>query len=275
MKHTYGLRPDTEDSRDYVYSFAPTWIAPSVSFRKECPPIYDQLSLGSCTSNAWLLALKMWYKAQGLECNIDFSRLQHYFSERVLEGTVAEDAGAQMRTGGKVLQKMGVCHEELWPYIISDFAKQPSDEASADAPNHKIPAYKRLQGLTAAKQYLSTMAEKATPAAVVVGLKLFGSFESSAVKRTGVVPIPGMREEMIGCHAVAIIGYDNNKEFPVKHSLLKNLFRRLAGIDNPVGYCEVANSWGERWGDKGFFWLPYAYIRSYGFDYWVIDEDGV
>ena len=52
---------------------------------------------------------------------------------------------------------------------------------------------------------------------------------------------------LIGGHAVLIIGYDDTKERTIHGRHYK-------------GFLECQNSWGEDWGDKGFFWIPYEYI---------------
>jgi len=31
----------------------------------------------------------------------------------------------------------------------------------------------------------------------------------------------------------------------------------------------VLNSWGEAWGDSGYFYLPWAYLDSYVGDLWA------
>ena len=52
------------------------------------------------------------------------SRLFIYYNERVIEGTVGSDAGAQIRDGIKVVAKQGVPPETDWPYDIAKFAQQ-------------------------------------------------------------------------------------------------------------------------------------------------------
>src|SRR5438874_9226795 len=51
----YGWIPDIPDQRDFLYAAPPAFLRalpPRVDLRKQCPPVYDQGQLGSCTSNA-------------------------------------------------------------------------------------------------------------------------------------------------------------------------------------------------------------------------------
>ncbi len=51
----YGWIPDLPDQRDFLYSAPARVLAklPSkVDLSLQCPPIYDQGDLGSCTANA-------------------------------------------------------------------------------------------------------------------------------------------------------------------------------------------------------------------------------
>ena len=51
----YGWLPDLPDERDHFYAApvaAPAVLPASVDLRPQCPPVYDQGQLGSCTANA-------------------------------------------------------------------------------------------------------------------------------------------------------------------------------------------------------------------------------
>src|SRR5262247_4283203 len=120
----YGWVPDIPDQRDRMYS-APHQVLkalPSkVDLRPQCPPIYDQGQLGSCTANAIGAALQFNQIKQG-EQAFTPSRLFIYYNERVMEHTVSEDAGAMIRDGIKSVAKLGAPPEDKdWPYVIKNF----------------------------------------------------------------------------------------------------------------------------------------------------------
>src|SRR5439155_22361636 len=105
----FGWIPDKPDYRDHIYG-APrlqlTALPQSIDLRKQCPPVYDQGQLGSCTANAIAAAIEFDRLKQGLK---DFtpSRLFIYYNERVMEHTVKSDAGAAIRDGIKSVAKKG------------------------------------------------------------------------------------------------------------------------------------------------------------------------
>lgn len=273
QERKYPLKRQDDDERDLKLTIIDTSKLPSkVDFRPYCPDIYDQKSLGSCTSNAYIFLFRMLMQAQGNNVNIDYSRLKHYYDERVLEGSVNEDSGAQMRTGAKVLKNTGACLEELWKYIQVNFAVQPSAQAIEDSAKHKITAYKNLNNSNEIKYYLAQQDSINKPMGVAIGIDIYESFETNEVARTGIVPIPNKdKEQYLGGHAVAIVGYDDNfgKSNKMGRGLSK-LMKALFGSSDDEGYFIVRNSWG-KWGDNGYFYLPYSFMKKHAYDFWVIE----
>jgi C1A family cysteine protease len=245
--YSLGWIPDLPDHRDLTYSASLAVmkkLAVSADLRKECPSVYDQGQLGSCTANAL---------AGAFEFNIlkekkkDFmpSRLFIYYNERVIEHTVNSDSGAQIRDGIKTMNKQGVCPETEWPYDANQFATKPSAKCFSDAKKNEIKSYQRLDNtnLTLLKSCIS----EGFP--FVFGFTVYESFMSQAVAKTGNMPMPKASESVEGGHAVMAVGYNDAKNVAI-----------------------VRNSWGAGWGDKGYFYMPYAYITSNNLcdDFWTI-----
>jgi C1A family cysteine protease len=161
----------------------------------------------------------------------------------VIENTVSQDAGAQIRDGIKSLAQWGDCKEGNWSYMPGNVFTKPTNVAYAEALNHKISTYMRLESLDDVKHCLS----EGYP--VSFGFTVFESFEGPTVANIGIVPIPTANEECLGGHAVLAVGYDDTKQCLI-----------------------VRNSWGEIWGDHGYFYLPYQFVndRDLSDDYWSI-----
>jgi C1A family cysteine protease len=88
----YGWVRDLPDQRDHLYAAPPQFLSalPSqVDLRPQCPPIYDQGQLGSCTANAIGAAHEFSQMKQGLPAPAPFgpSRLFIYYNERAIEHT--------------------------------------------------------------------------------------------------------------------------------------------------------------------------------------------
>ena len=245
----YGWIPDLPDHRDHIYTVPPVVLAqlpPRVDLRATCPAqIYDQGKLGSCTANAIAAAFEFDLKRQALAGFMP-SRLFIYYNERRIEGTVDSDSGAMLRDGIKSLVKQGVCAEHAWPYDIAKFADQPSKECYGEALANRALAYQRVpQTLSQLRGCL------AHGYPFVFGFTVYDSFESDEVARTGVVPLPGAGEQVLGGHAVLAVGYDD-----------------------ATARFLVRNSWGPDWGQAGYFTMPYAYLteRSLAADCWLVAQ---
>jgi len=243
----YGWLPDLPDQRDFTYAAPARVLArlpPRMDLRPDCPPVYDQGELGSCTANAIGAAHQFGQLRQDSAKAFPPSRLFIYYNERAIENTIDTDAGAMLRDGIKTVVKQGVCPEPQWPYRIADFARRPTKVCYRTALDHQVVSYRRLaQNLRQMKGCL------ADGYPFVFGFSVYESFESPAVARTGVVPLPAAGERVLGGHAVMAVGYEDARA------------RFL-----------VRNSWGTQWGKRGYCFLPYAYLTGAGLaaDFWTI-----
>jgi C1A family cysteine protease len=234
--HGYGWRrglPTHKFHRRYSLMDAGA-LPKEVDLEPFQPKIYDQGALGSCTSNAWggfyeFLAKKIGKTDPGTP-----SRLFIYFNERALNDDTGEDSGASLADGANVLSTDGAPPETDWPYDIAKFAEQPPQSVYAEGKKHLILSpYQVAQDLTTMKEVLASGYN------IPIGFTVYESFESAEVARTGMVPMPGSYEQVLGGHAVEVVGYSDSKSM-----------------------WKVRNSWGVSWGQNGYFWMPYAYLLS-------------
>jgi C1A family cysteine protease len=250
-KHGLGWLPDIPDHRDRIYkpkAVKPTLkVARKVDLRQQCPPIYDQGQLGSCTANALAAAFDFDRRKEGKRFMTP-SRLFIYWNERNIEGTVDSDAGAQIRDGVKVLVELGTSPESEWPYNISKFTVKPPARAYTDALKNQALTYQRIsRPVSDPASHMLACLNEGYP--FVSGITVYESFESADTARTGVIPMPSTSETMLGGHAILIVGYDLAKQ----HFICRN-------------------SWGTEWGDNGYCYMPFDYLASSSLasDIWLI-----
>ncbi|WNR43887.1 C1 family peptidase [Paenibacillus roseipurpureus] len=236
----FPLKKEKRDLRDYHFMStafnSPEELPKKVDLRSEMSPVVDQGSLGSCTANAIASGLREYLLLSSQENWTELSRLFLYWHERQLEGHINEDSGAYIRDGMKVLQKIGVCPEEDYPYILSEFRDRPVREAELHAANYRINDYHRISDLHALKAALA----EGLP--VVIGMQLYESFQSADAADTGKIPAPKKsKERVLGGHAMLAVGY----------------------VDRGTsGHVIVRNSWGAAWGDHGYCYMPYKMFQD-------------
>ena len=252
-----GWKPDLPDGRDQYFSVAGPILQalPSaVDLRSQDTPIYDQGQIGSCTANAIAGAIAFDRKKLGLSPDFVPARLFIYYNERSIEGNVANDSGAFIRDGIKSVNKLGVPPEADWPYVPtpaayeggpfphgSKPATRPDPAAYKDALNHTLTAYQRL--MPALVQLKGALAQGYP---FVFGFTVYDNLYDPHGKPKTVIPLPGSASA-IGGHAVMAIGYNDATQLFI--------FR---------------NSWGPSLGEKGYFYIPYAYLTGFASDFWVL-----
>ena len=258
LRHRTGLLRDSPDHRDFIRRYGEDEIPstddhPVVDLRKYVIHVFEQFDLDSCTPNVVCAAYELLLQKQARELNhvhydFDTSRLFVYYNARKINFDTQLDTGASLRNALQSINRWGVCHEALWPYKISDYAKEPPPACYTDAERNKITKYERL---TQDQHQLRACLKEGYPFAF--GIEIYDSFELK-IEDDGVMPLPSDEEIQDGpsaLHGVLCVGYNDNTQ------------------------CfTVLNSWGEYFGDDGYFYMPYKYmmIPERAFDFWKISE---
>jgi C1A family cysteine protease len=229
----------------------------SADLREWCSPVEDQGNIGSCTANA-AVGLVEYYQKRAYGNYVDASRLFVYKVTRDLLHLTG-DSGAFLRTAMKTLVVFGAPPEEYWPYKEADFDREPTAFCYSFAASYRAIQYYRhdnpsqttVQMLASIKDYLAS----GHPS--MFGFTVYNSIWDA---EDGMIPYPSSSDRVAGGHAVVVVGYDDSVK-----------------IGSKKGALLIRNSWGKDWGDKGYGYLPYAYVEDgLADDFWsVISADWV
>lgn len=190
------------------------------------PVMYNQEQVGSCTANALGAAVEILQNHQNLPA-IRPDRMELYWRERAMEGTIMEDAGALIADGVTTLREQGYRAETRYIGSWSQEWVNPPPALPSDAPR-----LVNSDPLTIDPG--QAMFALASGFPVVIGVQIhrgWDDFEGDTLSRPG--------EPSIGGHAVCLVGYKRTGDGV--------MFR-------------VRNSWGESWGDKGYAWMPSEWL---------------
>lgn len=214
-------------------------------------PIGDQGQVGSCTAWAWGYYFRGAAAARDhlergtppdLEDTLAAGWL--YDVERGPEflNTYPQDSGADMRSGGAVLQKYGIPPSRYAPYTgqadNGPINLDPHSTVMQAAAYYGISGYYRLAGT--GQQVINSglqCLDDGWP--FVLAFTVYPSFERTG--SDGVVPMPTRGERALGGHAVCCFGnyYDNSF---------------------PGGGCWVVpNQWGAGFAQHGLVYIPWGY----------------
>ena len=197
------------------------------SLRSFAPSIGNQLSLGSCVS--WATAYAGFTIVRRVEENNPalepYSPLNLYVRyKKHFKEDVCGD-GAYTAYALNILKRKGCS-------LFKNFRNRCDTDVEVEKVyNDKLYSYDQIspRDLTSLKTSISSKRP------VVISIPCYENCWSNAVLQNGVWSGYYSGEEN-GGHAMCVIGFDDNKG---------------------GGAFEVMNSWGEDWGDNGFFWITY------------------
>lgn len=203
-------------------------IGNSYSLKKFAPSVGNQGQLGSCVS--WATAYAGFTITRRIEednPNLEpysplnlYVRYKKHFKEDVCS------YGAYTAYALNILKRKGCS-------LFKNFRNSCNTDVEVEKVySDKLYSYDQMSpsDLTSIKASLSSKRP------VVIGIICYENCWSNAVMQNGVWSgyYSGKNK---GGHAMCVVGYDDNKN---------------------GGAFEVMNSWGEDWGDNGFFWIKYA-----------------
>lgn len=245
----------------------------SADLRPAMSPVANQGSFGSCTSFAIIKGFREWLsrkegRAQELSPRFFWYASRAYADQKQSlnryaqlnpgfdRNEMAKNQNTGLPTGFAMsaLKVWGTVAERAFPYpTLAEFAKidkLPQDQqegalnqlAAQAPPKAMFDEAKRLkvdQTIYAVGSIRGMRKAFSEGKPVVIAARLFNTFMSKDVAKTGMVPVPNLRTDReVGGHAMCAVGFDNRRKLII-----------------------VRNSWGPDWGDGGYCYFPYDYFK--------------
>ncbi len=226
IRRVHGRDLNGSGQRDLSVVSLPSFVDLTRSGRM--PVIYDQGNIASCTSHAVGTCVQFLYP------EFHPSRLFLYYNARLAYNQQLQDAGSSIYATVRQAAKLGIAEEAVWPYVTANNLVQPSDVAKQNALGYKMTDFAELEH---SGNSFKNCLNSGYPFSI--GFNVYPSTISSSVMQTGLIPIPLPTERSLGGHCVCICGYDDTTQL-----------------------YKVHNSWGSGRGQKGYFYLPYAFLHN-------------
>jgi Cysteine protease len=211
-------------------------IPEKVDYSALMNPIRDQENIGSVVGFALASTMEFFIQKQ-INKMIILSPLFIYYHTRKMKGLEKSDSGARIKDAIKVAETIGIVTEDNWPYDVKKIAIQPPKKIDK-SPHYFISSAIPVKNLKQIKNALATFGP------IIIGISVYDSFTKSP---DGIINIPDSKEKIIGATAICIVGFEDET----------HLFK-------------FRNSWGTKWGDKGYGYISYDYVEKFSDDGWVI-----
>ena len=221
----YGALPPKKDVRDYKLTKSvlnESEYPESYSCISTNPTIKNQKQVSSCVAHATSSILEHYIDSKKLLSTNFIYGIQNKVCGHDGSGMYLRDACSIVKTYGDMTEEDCPGNDEVPDcWSIAESALQEKEKAD-NAVNFKIDKYVSLKSDTDIKRFIITYG----PA--LASIKWYNNFTLSNKDI-----LQGDKKGDYGYHAIAIVGWNKN------------------------GFiCQ--NSWGEKWGDKGYFTLPYS-----------------
>jgi len=251
-----GWQRDLPDLRDYfpqdiaetLIQLKPLSERPSqVDWREYCPAVDDQQHLAASAAHA-CAALLQYFERRAQGAVIEPSRLfMHQTSRRLAQ---AGEGYPSLRSTWKAVARFGAVPEAYFPYKPCEI-EEPSGFAYGFTREYSSLRYFRIDSRENSGDETLLIARNwlAAGFAFVFGFPVYTSITTSAE-----IAFPTRLDALRGGQAVMALGYDDDRR-----------------IRSDKGAILIRNSWGVNWGDSGYGWLPYSYVRrQLAGDFWTI-----
>lgn len=209
-------------------------VLSSIDLRGDFSPIRDQQKYGSCTAfSASSIFEYILNKAdKSIEHVLSPRFLYYNVCKKNVDGTPIDNGSSFFEIIESLVDK-GICEEKFCLYDDS-FNIPPTDEAYKEALGRLV-----TEAMNVDISHYAITSALADGYPVAISLKIFDSFSKG---REGFVYRPTEKELQgtdYGYHAMVICGYSEVEKVYI-----------------------VRNSWGKKFGDNGYCYIPFSYIED-------------
>jgi len=241
-KLTFGLKKSKSEPQDKLVCFFTQCkqvdFPSKFSLKDRVKQVYDQLSLNSCSANAAANFLSLSDKHSTLKCNI--SRLFLYFCTRFIDKKnmlPVEDQGATLKSVFTAISSYHWIDEVKYPYEIEKVNSIPPKQVFEESITiNKCPfvSYRQITQTKCSLKYSLYMCQLP----ILCGIMVYSNF-MRLTKEDDILTLPAHDDELLGGHAVVIIGFDDETDT-----------------------FEILNSHGSDFADGGYFRIKSNYLLN-------------
>jgi hypothetical protein len=223
--------------------FAKSNLPAKLSYRQYCPVPNQQGNISTCVG--WAVAYGALSTQQNIQMGVTsyMHKWARAFDPHFIYSFIKSESDEWCKNGTilgsamKVLENYG-CKPRVWePWLKCDDKESFNDFTLALASLYKIEDWYSISKDNIVENTKTALSYKLP---VIIGINLTESFMKGSSMVYGHYE-PKQGEKFIGGHAMCVIGYDDTKF---------------------GGAFEVMNSYGPKFGDKGFVWISYKNFKE-------------
>ena len=245
----FGMQPETTENldrtpKDRGVGIRHRGLPSSVDLSEYLPPVGSQGRQGSCVAWSTTYYTKTLHEKVSRNWSLDAGGS---VSERCVSGVArvfspawtynqingGQDRGSSIYNAMNLLVGKGAATCGRMPYDVRNYTRQPDSSAQGEAAKYTADSFTRIP----------CEERDALKAALAKKLPVVGGFQvTSDMYKMGSSGVwDSFTPPVKGGHAMAVIGYDDNKRSDRGHR----------------GAFKFVNSWGTSYGKDGFGWISY------------------
>lgn len=246
-----GWQPDLPDYRDYTpwssevtvlfrYANKRSPRRPRhIDLRRYFRAVYDQQNLSASAAHACIDLLEYFERRSfGINSEPSILFLHQLATGRFRRGGIV---GNDLRTHLQTIVSCGLPPSRYWPYEPCNFGRSPPAAVCCFAKKYDSLRYLRLD----TRNSIGSNTLELVRAFLAAGFPVaFGFGVPNSLTLDSAIPYRPTFDDLRGGEAVVTVGYDDRRAGPTRGALL------------------VRTCWGSAWGEKGYGWLPYAYVEQ-------------